>query len=83
MKAQSPCHGKRKPIKNNSMGSKPITYRSKSPLKANGEELLGKKKVVDASGNVLSADDSGQRTPAQPAVTETTVKPFDTNWDKE
>ena len=66
------------------MGSKPITHRSKStPLKANGEELLGKKKVVDANGNVLSADDSGKRTPAQPAVTETTVKPFDTNWDKE
>jgi hypothetical protein len=52
------------------MGSKPITYRSKSPLKANGEELLGKKKVVDASGNVLSADDSGQRTPGSPAVPE-------------
>lgn len=71
MKAQSPCHGKRKPIKNNSMGSKPITHRSKStPLKANGEELLGKKKVVDANGNVLSADDSGKRTPGSPAVPE-------------
>ena len=53
------------------MGSKPITHRSKStPLKANGEELLGKKKVVDANGNVLSADDSGKRTPGSPAVPE-------------
>jgi len=50
------------------MGSKPITHRSKSPLKAGGDELLGKKKVVDASGNVLKADDSGQRTEGTPAV---------------
>ena len=54
------------------MGSKPITHRSKSPLEANydlpiGEELLGKKTVVDAQGNRLSADDSGERTPATPA----------------
>jgi len=65
------------------MGSKPITHRSKSPLKAGGDELLGKKKVVDASGNVLKADDSGQRTPAQPATTKTTVKPYSKEWDKE
>ena len=70
MKAQSPCHGKRKPIKNNSMGSKPITYRSKSPLKIGGVGLLGKKKVVDADGNVLSADDSGKKTPGSPPVPE-------------
>lgn len=82
MKAQSPCHGKRKPIKNNNMGSKPITHRSKSPLKAGGDELLGKKTVVDAQGNRLSADDSGERTPSQPAVTETTVKPYSKKWDK-
>lgn len=50
------------------MGSKPITYRSKSPLKAGEDGLLGKKKVVDANGNVLSADDSGKKTPASPAV---------------
>jgi len=83
MKAQSLYHGKRKPITNNNMGSKPITHRSKTPLKAGGDELLGKKKVVDASGNVLKADDSGQRTPAQPATTKTTVKPYSKEWDKE
>jgi hypothetical protein len=51
------------------MGSKPITFRSKSPLKA-GDELLGKKTVVDADGNRLSADDSGERTPGTDAVPE-------------
>lgn len=51
------------------MGSKPITFRSKSPLKA-GDELLGKKTVVDAKGNKLQADDSGERTPGTPAVPE-------------
>lgn len=70
MKAQNPCHGKRKPIKNNNMGSKPITQRSKSPLKANGDELLGKKTVVDAQGNRLSADDSGQYSEGTQAVPE-------------
>ena len=52
------------------MGSKPITYRSKSPLKIGGVGLLGKKKVVDADGNVLSADDSGKKTPGSPPVPE-------------
>lgn len=51
------------------MGSKPITFRSKSPLKA-GDELLGKKTVVDAKGNKLQADDAGERTPGTPAVPE-------------
>ena len=52
------------------MGSKPITQRSKSPLKAGGDELLGKKTVVDAQGNRLSADDSGQYSEGTPAVPE-------------
>jgi len=85
MKAQSLYHGKRKPTKNNNMGSKPITHRSKSPLRAtfgeitksgdqnnnSGEgKLLGEAKVVDADGYVLNANDSGQTTGGTPAVPE-------------
>ena len=65
------------------MKSKPITSKSKgSPLHVEGE-LLGKKTVVDAKGNRLQADDAGESTPAEPAVTETTVKPYSKKWDKE
>mgnify|MGYP006090191005 FL=1 len=52
------------------MNSKPITSRSKSTPLHVEEELLGKKKVVDASGNVLNADDKGQATAGTPAVPE-------------
>jgi len=60
-------------MKNNSMKSRPITSRSKgTPLHKEqvGPEKLGKMNVVDAQGNLLSADDDVKITKGTDAVPE-------------
>tara|TARA_R100000951_G_C2652290_1_gene184755 strand:- start:1501 stop:3072 length:1572 start_codon:yes stop_codon:yes gene_type:complete len=72
-------------MKNNSMKSRPITSRSKgTPLHKEDPEKLGKMNVVDAQGNLLSADDNvTSGSPGKPAETKVVVEDYSKEWDKE